>query len=179
MKKLLMCVLAGTAFLAACEKAATREPAEQEAATSGDTAQSEPQPAAADTLLQEVDNVTLRALGNTLQEVAYDRDTIEVKAGALVKLTLVNEGEEQSMFHNVIITYPDKYKLVATEGAKIGSSGNYTPLDSSIVIAASPLAKPGQTVELDFEAPLKPGPYAFVCSYPNHYKRMHGILMVK
>ena len=123
--------------------------------------------------------MTLRALGNTLQEAAYDPDTLEVKAGALVKLQLVNEGHEQSMFHNVIFTYPDKYKLVATEGAKIGSSGNYTPQDSSLVIAASPMTKPGQTVELDFKAPLKPGVYEFVCSYPNHYEKMHGKLLVK
>jgi azurin len=175
-----MCCCMGSILLSACDNGATTNQAEQETVVAEDTSLAGPRKeAGADTILQVINHVTLRAIGNSLQDIAYDQDTIQVKAGALVKLKLVNEGAEQSMFHNVIFTYPDKYRLVATEGAKIGSSGNYTPLDSALVIAASPLAKPGQTVELDFEAPLKPGEYAYVCSYPNHYQRMHGILIVK
>jgi azurin len=176
-RRMYLFLMAG--FLSACNGGANADYNEQEQTATEDTVAGGAQAyAATDTTLQEVDEVTLRAIGNTLQEIAYEPDTLEVKAGSLVKLKLVNEGAEQPMMHNVIITYQDKYKLVATEGAKIGSSGNYTPLDSSLVIAASPMAKPGQTVELDFRAPLAPGKYDFVCSYPQHYERMHGVLIV-
>ncbi|MFD2244950.1 cupredoxin domain-containing protein [Pontibacter ruber] len=179
MKKLLICMMLGSSLMAACDGADNANRLEEETVATEDTVGAGSQAAAVDTILQKVNTVTLRAVGNSIQEVAFEPDTIEVAAGALVKLTLVNEGSEQPMVHNVIFTYRDKYRLVATEGARIGSSGNYTPQDTSLVIAASPMAKPGQTVEMDFEAPLKPGEYDFVCSYPGHYERMHGTLIVK
>ncbi|WP_299821803.1 plastocyanin/azurin family copper-binding protein [uncultured Pontibacter sp.] len=132
----------------------------------------------ADTTLHPVEEVTLKAVGNSLEEMKYDLDTLEVSAGTLVKLTFINEGSEQSMIHNVVITQPDKYKLVALAGAKIGAPGNYVP-ESDIVIAASPLALPGQTVEVEFNAPTTTGYYSYVCTYPGHWERMNGVLLVK
>lgn len=131
-----------------------------------------------DTLLQAIENVTLKAVGNSVEEMTFDKDTIEVKAGALVKLTLINEGTDQSMIHNVVFTQPDKYKLVALAGAKVGAPGNYVPVSEAIV-ASSPLALPGQTVELEFTAPLEPGTYNYVCTYPDHWQKMNGVLIVK
>lgn len=139
---------------------------------------SAPVPTEQDTTLQPVIEVTLKAVGDTEEEMAFDQDTIQVKPGAVVKLFLINEGTDQSMIHNVVFTQPGKYKLVALAGAKIGAPGNYVP-DSETVIAASPLALPGQTVELEFTAPVKPGSYHYVCTYPGHWKRMNGILLVK
>ena len=131
-----------------------------------------------DTTLQQVTEITLKAIGNTVEEMAFDQDTLDVKANTLVKLTLINEGTEPPMIHNVVFTQPDKYKLVALAGAEAGSPGNYVP-ESEDVIAASPLALPGQTVELEFTAPSEPGAYNFVCTYPDHWRRMNGVLMVK
>jgi azurin len=131
-----------------------------------------------DTTLQPIIEVALKAVGNSLDDMTFDQDTLEVTASALVKLKLVNEGTEQSMIHNVVITEPDKYKLVALAGAKVGAPGNYVP-ESKSVIAASPLALPGQTVEMEFTAPAKPGTYNYVCTYPGHWKKMNGVLLVK
>ncbi|WP_237586913.1 plastocyanin/azurin family copper-binding protein [Pontibacter russatus] len=133
---------------------------------------------APDTILQQVDDVLLRATGNILEEIAYDQDTLEVRAGAHVKLTFINEGVDMPMVHNVVFTTPDTYRQVAIAGAKIGASGNYVPNDSA-VIAASPMVLPGQTVEMEFTAPAAPGVYHFVCTYPEHWQRMHGVLLVK
>ncbi|GAB3814604.1 plastocyanin/azurin family copper-binding protein [Pontibacter rugosus] len=131
-----------------------------------------------DTTLLPIAEVTLRALGNTLEEIKYDQDTLEVKAGAHVKLTFVNEGTDMPMVHNVVFTTPGNVEPVALAAAEVGASGNYVPA-SSAVLAASPMALPGQTVEMEFTSPTKKGNYGFVCTYPEHWNKMHGVLVVK
>lgn len=131
-----------------------------------------------DTTVQEVEELTLRATGNTLEEIAFNVDTLEVEAGSHVKLTFINEGIDMPMVHNVVFTAPDKYKLVAIAGEKLGGSGDYVP-DIPAVLAASPLVLPGQTIKMEFTAPTKPAAYHYVCTYPDHWQRMHGVLLVK
>jgi azurin len=131
----------------------------------------------ADTTLQPIVELTLRATGEVVEEMVYDQDTLVAKANSLVKLTFINEGTELPMIHNVVITTPGNYKQVALAGEKVGAPGNYVP-KSKEVIAATPLALPGQTVELEFKAP-KPGVYDFVCTYPGHWQRMNGKFVVE
>lgn len=133
---------------------------------------------APDTTLQPVEELTIRVVGEDPQKMAFDQDTLEVKANALVRVNLINEGTDPAMVYNIVFTTPGRYRQVALEGAKAGPSGNYVP-DSPIVLAASPLALPGQTVQVEFKAPDKPGTYEFVCTYPDHYERMHGKLLVR
>lgn len=143
-----------------------------------DTAANAPLVVEQGTTLQPIQEIQLHAIGNTLDEIAYKEDTLEVKPGVLVKLDLINEGIDMPMMHNVVFTTPDKYKLVALAAAEVGASGNYVP-KSPAVIAASPMALPGQTVELEFTSPTEPGAYNFVCTYPDHWHRMHGVMLVK
>ena len=177
MKRIVLIVYLPAIFWLGSCNSGSEPVVEQPAATMADTveAQVATEP---DTTLQPVEEVALKAVGNSLEEMAFDQDTIEVKAGSLVRLVLINEGSEQSMIHNVVFTQADKHKLVALAGAKVGAPGNYVP-DSEAVIAASPLALPGQTVEMEFTAPLEPGPYGFVCTYPGHWQKMNGVLLVK
>lgn len=175
------CLLGCSLFLWNCNPSESTD--EEAAAVSeeivtDDTAANAPLVEEQDTTLQPVQEVTLHAIGNTLDEIAYKEDTLEVKAGVLVKLDLVNEGVDMPMMHNVVVTAPDKYQQVALAAAEVGASGNYVP-KSPAVIAASPMALPGQTVELEFISPTKPGAYNFVCTYPDHWHRMHGVLLVK
>ncbi|TPE45909.1 plastocyanin/azurin family copper-binding protein [Pontibacter mangrovi] len=142
------------------------------------TAASAPLMEDTDTVMQKVAELELHALGNTLDEIRYSKDTLEVKAGEHIKFTFVNEGVDMPMVHNVVFTAPGKYKEVALAGDSIGASGNYIP-QSDDVIAATPIALPGQTVELEFMAPTKPGLYDFVCTYPDHWQKMNGVLVVK
>ncbi|WP_347158760.1 plastocyanin/azurin family copper-binding protein [Pontibacter chitinilyticus] len=142
------------------------------------TAVSAPASIETDSLIQQVQELQLTAVGNTLEEMHFKQDTLQVKPGALVKLELINEAQDMPMVHNVVFTAPGKYKEVALEGAAIGASGNYVPEDKNVV-AASPMALPGQTVEMEFTAPTQPGTYEFVCTYPDHWQRMNGIFVVK
>ena len=180
-----LCLLSSFLFLWGCkqpdpEQAGTPEAlAEKAAAEDTSTASSAPvQEEPRDTSLMELEEITLRATGNSMEEIAFDPDTLEVKPGAHIKLTFINEGVDMPMVHNVVFTAPDKYKLVAIAGEKLGGSGDYVP-DIPAVIASSPMVLPGQTVEMQFTAPIKPAAYNFVCTYPDHWHRMHGVLLVK
>lgn len=148
------------------------------AATAVDTSKGKIQKEETDSTLQVVEEVTLKAIGEKKEEMRFDQDTLEVKAGSLVKLKLVNEGTEQSMIYNVVFTQPGKSIATALAGEKIGASGNYVPRSDQI-LAASPLALPGQTVEMEFIAPKEPGAYDFVCTYPGFYQVMNGKLIVR
>lgn len=136
-------------------------------------------PAGPDSTLQSVEEITLHTVGDEENRRHFDMDTIEVKAGSLVKLTLVNQGTEQSMIHNIVFTRKGKATQVALAGEKVGAPGNYVPDDTVRVLASSPLALPGQTVSIEFEAPTEPGFFDFVCTYPEHYKHMRGVMLVK
>ncbi len=133
---------------------------------------------AEDSTLQPIEEITLKATGNTPEEMAYSKDTIFVSAGALVKLEFINEGTALPMIHNFVVADSGTYKAVALAGEKVGSSGNYLPPNTAL-LAASTLALPGQTVIVEFKAPLHPETYDFVCTYPSHWKKKHGTLIVK
>ncbi|AKD04702.1 plastocyanin/azurin family copper-binding protein [Pontibacter korlensis] len=179
MNKLLLYILPLLVVLLGCDPPQT----DGETSTAGTnkdtaTAASAPLVEDPDTTLQPVQHLELRALGNTIDEIRYSTDTLETKAGAMVKLTFINEGVDMPMVHNVVFTASGKYKQVALAGAKVGASGNYVP-ESDLILAATPMALPGQTVELEFTAPTEPGLYDYVCTYPGYWKRMNGVLVVK
>jgi azurin len=130
-----------------------------------------------DTTLQPIVELILRATGDTPEEMAFDQDTLEVEKDAFIKLSLVNEGTGMTMIHNFVLVTNGKYKEAAITGEKLGATENYIP-KTSYVVTSTPLALPGQTVVQDFKAP-PPGTYDFVCTYPEHWQRMHGKLIVK
>lgn len=131
-----------------------------------------------DSTLQVLEEVTLHALGNSQEEIKFDQDTLDLKTGAKVSLKLINEGTEQSMIHNVVITVEGKSQAIALAGAAVGASGNYVP-KSPEVIASSPLALPGQTVEIQFSTPVDSVSYDFICTYPDHHHTGVGKIRVR
>ena len=131
----------------------------------------------ADTTLQPTVEIVLRATGDVTEEMVFDQDTLEVEADALVRLTLINEGTDLNAIHNFVVATEGMLEEVAKIGAEVGPPGNYVP-KSKHVLAATPLALPGQTVVHEFKAP-PPGTYDFVCTYPDHWKRMNCKLIVK
>ena len=46
------------------------------------------------------------------------------------------------------------------------------------MLLASKLLQPRQVEQLKFTAPKEPGIYPYVCTYPGHWRRMHGALYV-
>ena len=123
-----------------------------------------------------VNEFTIKAVGNTMQEMAFDTKELEVKAGSTVKITLVNEGIDASMIHNIVFVKKGTTEEVAMACVAAGPDKNFVAENPNI-IAASGLANPQQTIVLEFIAPPK-GSYEFLCTYPGHSNMMKGWLYV-
>jgi hypothetical protein len=50
--------------------------------------------------------------------------------------------------------------------------------DSPLVLHSTVLVKPGDTIRLGFVAPAQPGEYIYVCTFPGHWVRMYGVMLV-
>jgi azurin len=129
---------------------------------------------------------SLRELGvrtiliRTLKEqMAYDLNYFVVQAGKPVQIVLDNPD---AMPHNVVITAPGAVQEVGIAGGTLqppadASAKAFVP-DSPKVLQASHLVQPGQTETLSFEAPKEPGEYGYVCTFPGHWVRMYGVMLV-
>ncbi|MGI9457507.1 MAG: PVC-type heme-binding CxxCH protein, partial [Aeoliella sp.] len=108
----------------------------------------------------------------------YDRTRITVEAGKLASIVFENDD---TMMHNLVITEPGGMSEVgkAAEAMAAQSGGfakGFIP-ESDRILWASKLLQPGESATLSFEAP-QPGVYPFVCTYPGHWRRMFGSLVV-
>ena len=116
-------------------------------------------------------------LGTVGETMAYDQTAFTVKAGQTVHVVLTNHATSQVMKHNFVLVQPGKEDAVATAGTTAGEAKGYVQPGDANVIAHSDLSQPGGQVELTFTAPAA-GRYPFICTYPGHYKTMHGTLTV-
>jgi azurin len=87
------------------------------------------------------------------------------------------------MAHNVVIVTAgsdEKVGKAADEMASLkdGYERNFVPKLPEVLFA-TPLVNGGETFQLDFKAPDKPGAYPFICSFPGHWRMMKGILKVE
>jgi len=61
----------------------------------------------------------------------------------------------------------------------VEETGSISPAMNDQAIVASALVKPRESAEVTFEAPVEPGEYSFVCSFPGHFVLgMKGQLIV-
>jgi azurin len=85
------------------------------------------------------------------------------------------------MAHNVVVLKvgTDVDKFIA-DGAQFRVSDFIAPAMKDAVVAKTPFAGAGQTVEVVFTAPAARGRYPFVCTFSGHYQAgMKGTLIVK
>ena len=120
---------------------------------------------------------TLKVLGNSMADMAYDQSLLTVNAGDKVPITLVNENEAEGMYHNIVIVKLGSSQEVATAAIEAGKDKDFVP-ENANVITASKMAAPLETVTFDFTAPEK-GSYNYICTYPGHFPKMIGKLIVK
>jgi hypothetical protein len=65
-------------------------------------------------------------------------------------------------------------QMAARPGA---AAQSYTP-DMAQILAKTPLVDPGQSVSVIFRAPQTPGDYPYLCTFPQHWRIMNGVLKV-
>ena len=115
-------------------------------------------------------------------DMKYSVTVIRAKAGEQLRLRLVSRGTvpKIAMAHNVVVLKlgTDPAKFIAA-GASDRATDFIAPSMSASVIAKTPLAGPGETVQVVFTAPSKPGRYPFVCTFAGHFQAgMKGTLIV-
>jgi azurin len=115
-------------------------------------------------------------------DMKYSVNVIRAKAGEPLRLRLVSKGTlpKIAMAHNVVVLKlgTDAAKFIAA-GASDRATDFIAPSTSAAVIAKTPFAGPGETVQVVFTAPSKPGRYPFVCTFAGHFQAgMQGTLIV-
>lgn len=113
------------------------------------------------------------------EQVAFDLRWFVVGAGMPLQIVLVNPD---AMPHNVVVSTPGSLEAVGTAGGSMPMSNDpdarpFVP-DMPEVLHATRLVKQGETARLSFVAPTKPGEYIFSCTFPGHWIRMYGVMLV-
>ncbi|MCO6458955.1 MAG: c-type cytochrome, partial [Pirellulaceae bacterium] len=133
------------------------------------------------TYRQRLREVVVRVvLINTVEEeMRYDTPYFAVEAGRPVQLVLRNED---LMPHNLVITAVGKFRDVVQQSQglppTIDRQGRqYVPATGDVLQATRMVPARGQDV-LTFTAPQEPGEYPYVCTFPNHWMRMYGVMVV-
>ena len=159
--------------LVACggsEKKSAKEQSEKEPQPKEEVTPEEP-------VEKEVVEITLNAVGEAMNEIAYDPKSLTVPANSRVKLTFNNKSSAEGMLHNFVLVELGSGQEIATAGIKAGKDNNFVPKDSRI-FANTTMTQMGETVTIEFDAPAK-GSYHYICTYPGHYPNMIGRLNVE
>ncbi|MCX6926056.1 MAG: plastocyanin/azurin family copper-binding protein, partial [Verrucomicrobia bacterium] len=131
-------------------------------------------------------NRTLRALGvsvfaiRTLKDqMLYDKTLLVLEAAKPAEIILINDD---AMPHNLVVVTPGSVPEIGEAAEKMppvaDSEGRlYIPASSKILYATR-LVEPGQQARLTFTAPETPDEYQYVCTFPDHWRRMVGTLAV-
>jgi azurin len=128
----------------------------------------------------------LRALGVRVipietvpEQILFDLKWFVVEAGKPVQVVLSNPD---GMPHNFVVGQPGSIRDIGAAGAAVPPTSDpntkaYVP-DIPLVLAATRLLNGGESERLNFTAPAKPGEYVYLCSFPGHWIRMYGVMLV-
>ncbi|MCA9190176.1 MAG: hypothetical protein KDB03_00385 [Planctomycetales bacterium] len=113
------------------------------------------------------------------EEMRYDLPYFAVEAGRPAQVVLINED---LMPHNLVITVPGALQEVAELGMQVGPNGGldgkqYVPHSEKVLFATNMVPSEQQEM-LTFVAPNEPGEYPYVCTFPRHWMRMYGVMVV-
>ena len=114
---------------------------------------------------------------STRPGLKFTLGSFTVKAGQRVELTFNNTDD---MLHNLVIVRPGKLQAVGKAALQLGIDGpdrGYIP-SSGDVLFNTCLLQPGASQSIYFTAPLRPGDYPYLCTYPGHYLTMNGVMKV-
>ncbi len=120
-------------------------------------------------------------LGVVPAVMKFDRPVLEAKAGARVILLFRNE--KCPLQHNFLLVNPGQLEPIGALADQMltdpqAMAKHYLP-ESPEILATSPrLIGLGQSDLIEFTAPATPGDYPYLCTFPGHWRLMHGVLKV-
>ncbi len=165
-------------FLFACSNKETSNNSEQQSSPSPSDLMKEEPPYDATKIdpNAKVTEIILHAQGNSMTEMKFDLAEINVPEGSTVKIKFINEATDAAMIHNFLLIEEGSADKVAAAGITAGPDKNYIP-DLKEVLYGTKVVNPKEEIEFTIPAPAK-GTYDFICTYPGHYKMMHGKFIV-
>ena len=128
----------------------------------------------------------LRALGLQVvriealpEKLLFDVKWFVVEAGKPVQIILSNPD---AMPHNLVVGQPGSLKEIGTVSGGMTQPSDpdakaFVPI-TPLVLHATRLVQSGETERLGFTAPSAPGEYVYVCTFPGHWLRMYGVMLV-
>ena len=113
------------------------------------------------------------------EKLSFDLKWFVVEAGKAVQIVLFNPD---AMPHNLIVSQPGSLEAVGAAGGAMPMPTDpeakaFVP-DLPAVLYSTKLLKEGETERLGFTAPKTPGEYIYVCTFPGHWVRMYGVMLV-
>ena len=123
--------------------------------------------------------VQLIPIGTIPEQMLFDVRWFAVEAGKPVQVVLTNAD---AMPHNIVFGQPGSAAQIGTAAASMPPPSDpkalaYVPA-SPLVLTATRLVQQGESERLEFTAPTTPGEYNFVCTFPGHWVRMYGVMLV-
>jgi uncharacterized cupredoxin-like copper-binding protein len=119
---------------------------------------------------------------NVGDNMRYMPALIQAHAGQRVRIVVKGVGKLAALGHNFVLLKKDTAPKAFVDKASKATedTGSIPPGMNDQAIVASVLVRPGESAEVTFDAPLEPGEYTFVCSFPGHFGLgMKGQLIVK
>ncbi len=120
-------------------------------------------------------NVGINVVPNLVQ---YDTTRFDVSAGAQVELAFKNGCV---MPHNLMVIRKDAEPAIVAAVTAMGAEGmerHFVP-DVAGVLVSTKLLPPGGSQKLVFTAPMEPGEYPYICTFPGHWFTMRGVMRVR
>ena len=115
-------------------------------------------------------------------DTKFNVTSFEVRPGQQVTLTLKNIGElpKEAMAHNwVLLERNTNATGLVKAGEEHPESDYINPEHARRSLAKTKLLGPGESDSVTFTAPYDPGPYEYICTFPEHYGRgMKGTMTV-
>jgi len=162
----MLCALVAISIPAAGQTAAAKPAAQKPAPAAKPAAKGEPR------------TIELTATEN----MKYDKTTLTARPGEKLHVVLKAVGSmpKMAMGHNFVLLKPDASALEVNNAAFNARATDFIPeSQKDKILAFTPLAGGGETVETTFTAP-KAGTYPFLCTFPGHFVQgMKGTLVVK
>lgn len=128
------------------------------------------------------------AAGRSVEITATDQmkfsvALIEAKPGEQIRVVMkvVGTMPKMAMQHNFVLLAAGANPTDFTNKSMMAAATAYiAPELKGQVLASTAMAGAGETVEVTFKAPAKPGTYTYLCSFPGHFAAgMRGQLVVK
>lgn len=117
------------------------------------------------------------------EQMKWDTPTIQAKPGEQIHVVLKAVGSmpKAAMAHNFVLLKAGVNPQDIATAAMTARETDFIPASmADKIVAHTGLAGGGESVDVTFKAPTKPGTYPYLCTFPGHYAvGMKGELVVK